>query len=196
MLLARQWVQPAWEGELAFCPRRDIFSQGFGPFRWVCTSGDPQDLAVTDQLATSVLEEAIAGGGKAGDAGGWVAPQVPHSKPACLAVQGSPSPNPLSSFPAWPLWAEGHRLPVCAYWSVPLILCSHLWAPLSLWPPTATRPTLLTSSQSVPWSCGFSATELWFGLFTWSGEVVSPQSLLVLIEGMNVSDSGLHTSVH
>lgn len=40
----------------------DIFSQGFGPFRWVCTSGDPQDLAVTDQLATSVLEEAIAGG--------------------------------------------------------------------------------------------------------------------------------------
>ncbi|KAB1263842.1 Urocanate hydratase [Camelus dromedarius] len=40
----------------------DIFSQGFGPFRWVCTSGDPQDLAVTDQLATSVLEEAIADG--------------------------------------------------------------------------------------------------------------------------------------
>lgn len=41
----------------------DIFSQGFGPFRWVCTSGDPQDLAVTDRLATSVLEEAIAEGG-------------------------------------------------------------------------------------------------------------------------------------
>ncbi|XP_045390663.1 urocanate hydratase [Lemur catta] len=40
----------------------DIFSQGFGPFRWVCTSGDPQDLVVTDQLATSVLEDAIAGG--------------------------------------------------------------------------------------------------------------------------------------
>ncbi|TKC45747.1 hypothetical protein EI555_019714 [Monodon monoceros] len=40
----------------------DIFSQGFGPFRWVCTSGDPQDLVVTDQLAMSVLEEAIAGG--------------------------------------------------------------------------------------------------------------------------------------
>ncbi|XP_047390850.1 urocanate hydratase isoform X3 [Sciurus carolinensis] len=42
----------------------DIFSQGFGPFRWVCTSGDPQDLAVTDQLATSVLENAIAEGVK------------------------------------------------------------------------------------------------------------------------------------
>ncbi|XP_004581413.2 urocanate hydratase [Ochotona princeps] len=40
----------------------DIFSQGFGPFRWVCTSGDPQDLAVTDQLATSVLEDVIAAG--------------------------------------------------------------------------------------------------------------------------------------
>ncbi|XP_063116265.1 urocanate hydratase [Cavia porcellus] len=43
----------------------DIFSQGFGPFRWVCTSGDPQDLAVTDQLAASVLEKAIADGVKA-----------------------------------------------------------------------------------------------------------------------------------
>ncbi|XP_033823142.1 urocanate hydratase [Periophthalmus magnuspinnatus] len=35
----------------------DIFSLGFGPFRWVCTSGDPQDLAVTDNIAASVLEE-------------------------------------------------------------------------------------------------------------------------------------------
>nr|XP_012615833.1 urocanate hydratase-like [Microcebus murinus] len=43
----------------------DIFSQGFGPFRWVCTSGDPRDLAVTDRLAATVLEEAIAGGGPA-----------------------------------------------------------------------------------------------------------------------------------
>ncbi|XP_038266353.1 urocanate hydratase [Dermochelys coriacea] len=37
----------------------DIFSLGFGPFRWVCTSGDPQDLATTDLIATSVLEDAI-----------------------------------------------------------------------------------------------------------------------------------------
>uniref|UniRef100_A0A5F8GCA3 urocanate hydratase n=1 Tax=Monodelphis domestica TaxID=13616 RepID=A0A5F8GCA3_MONDO len=42
----------------------DIFSLGFGPFRWVCTSGDPQDLVTTDQLATSVLEEAIKRGVK------------------------------------------------------------------------------------------------------------------------------------
>lgn len=33
------------------------FDYGFGPFRWVCTSGDPKDLAKTDKLATRVLEE-------------------------------------------------------------------------------------------------------------------------------------------
>uniref|UniRef100_A0A8C0JHJ1 urocanate hydratase n=1 Tax=Canis lupus dingo TaxID=286419 RepID=A0A8C0JHJ1_CANLU len=46
----------------SLCPCRDIFSLGFGPFRWVCTSGDPQDLAVTDQLAASVLEGVVADG--------------------------------------------------------------------------------------------------------------------------------------
>uniref|UniRef100_A0A8C9YMM3 Urocanate hydratase n=1 Tax=Sander lucioperca TaxID=283035 RepID=A0A8C9YMM3_SANLU len=34
----------------------DIFSLGFGPFRWVCTSGDPKDLALTDDIAATVLE--------------------------------------------------------------------------------------------------------------------------------------------
>jgi urocanate hydratase len=33
------------------------FDYGFGPFRWVCTSADPRDLAVTDQLAAKVLED-------------------------------------------------------------------------------------------------------------------------------------------
>ena len=33
------------------------FDYGFGPFRWVCTSGDPEDLAKTDALACEVLEE-------------------------------------------------------------------------------------------------------------------------------------------
>lgn len=33
------------------------FDYGFGPFRWICTSADPQDLAVTDQLALEVMEE-------------------------------------------------------------------------------------------------------------------------------------------
>jgi len=32
------------------------FDYGFGPFRWVCTSGNPADLAKTDTIATQVLE--------------------------------------------------------------------------------------------------------------------------------------------
>ena len=32
------------------------FDYGFGPFRWVCTSGLEQDLAHTDKIATHVLE--------------------------------------------------------------------------------------------------------------------------------------------
>ncbi|MNK64635.1 Urocanate hydratase [compost metagenome] len=31
------------------------FDYGFGPFRWVCASGDPSDLERTDQLAMAVL---------------------------------------------------------------------------------------------------------------------------------------------
>jgi len=34
-----------------------FFDFGFGPFRWVCTSGNPKDLKVSDEIATSVLEE-------------------------------------------------------------------------------------------------------------------------------------------
>lgn len=33
------------------------FDYGFGPFRWVCTSCDPNDLATTDRLALEVLED-------------------------------------------------------------------------------------------------------------------------------------------
>ncbi len=33
------------------------FDYGFGPFRWVCTSGKPEDLAKTDAIACEVLEE-------------------------------------------------------------------------------------------------------------------------------------------
>ncbi|NLN25125.1 MAG: urocanate hydratase [Bacteroidetes bacterium] len=32
------------------------FDYGFGPFRWVCLSGKPEDLQRTDELATEVLE--------------------------------------------------------------------------------------------------------------------------------------------
>ena len=33
------------------------FDYGFGPFRWVCTSGNPEDLQKTDEIATRILEE-------------------------------------------------------------------------------------------------------------------------------------------
>jgi urocanate hydratase len=33
------------------------FDYGFGPFRWVCTSGKPEDLQKTDDIARRVLEE-------------------------------------------------------------------------------------------------------------------------------------------
>jgi urocanate hydratase len=33
------------------------FDYGFGPFRWVCASGKPADLAKTDQIACEVLEK-------------------------------------------------------------------------------------------------------------------------------------------
>ncbi len=34
-----------------------FFDYGFGPFRWVCTSGKEEDLATTDRLAAEVLEK-------------------------------------------------------------------------------------------------------------------------------------------
>ena len=33
------------------------FDYGFGPFRWVCASGKPEDLLKTDQIACKVLED-------------------------------------------------------------------------------------------------------------------------------------------
>jgi len=35
------------------------FDYGFGPYRWVCCSGDPSDLQVTDEIACEVLEEML-----------------------------------------------------------------------------------------------------------------------------------------
>jgi urocanate hydratase len=34
-----------------------FFDYGFGPFRWVCTSGNPNDLVLSDTIAKEVLEE-------------------------------------------------------------------------------------------------------------------------------------------
>lgn len=36
------------------------FDFGFGPFRWVCTSGKPEDLQQTDDIACRVLEEIMS----------------------------------------------------------------------------------------------------------------------------------------
>jgi urocanate hydratase len=33
------------------------FDYGFGPFRWVCTSADPKDLALTDKIAERVFKQ-------------------------------------------------------------------------------------------------------------------------------------------
>lgn len=38
----------------------DIFSLGFGPFRWVCTSSKHEDLKTTDCIASRVLRERLA----------------------------------------------------------------------------------------------------------------------------------------
>lgn len=35
----------------------DIFELGFGPFRWICSSGSPEDLHKTDVIAASVIVE-------------------------------------------------------------------------------------------------------------------------------------------
>jgi urocanate hydratase len=37
------------------------FDLGFGPFRWVCTSGRPDDLARTDAIAADVIERQLEG---------------------------------------------------------------------------------------------------------------------------------------
>ncbi len=39
------------------------FDYGFGPFRWVCTSGKKADLDLTDHLAARILEEELAKAG-------------------------------------------------------------------------------------------------------------------------------------
>jgi urocanate hydratase len=35
------------------------FDYGFGPFRWVCCSNDPEDLSATDSIAVKVLEDLL-----------------------------------------------------------------------------------------------------------------------------------------
>jgi urocanate hydratase len=37
-----------------------FFDYGFGPFRWVCTSGNKSDLSITDKIAADVLEKIMS----------------------------------------------------------------------------------------------------------------------------------------
>jgi urocanate hydratase len=56
----------------------DIFSLGFGPFRWVCTSGQSQDLAKTDEIALQVLLEIRGRLSDASGGGSYAARAVPQ----------------------------------------------------------------------------------------------------------------------
>lgn len=49
---AKQFKYPSYVQDIM----GDIFSLGFGPFRWVCTSGNPEDLLTTDRIAAEVIE--------------------------------------------------------------------------------------------------------------------------------------------
>uniref|UniRef100_A0A915CLB1 Urocanate hydratase n=1 Tax=Ditylenchus dipsaci TaxID=166011 RepID=A0A915CLB1_9BILA len=68
----------------------DIFSLGFGPFRWVCTSGNHEDLKQTDKIASQVIQELIT-----------------KTPPSALATRQQYTDNQM-----WIEQAEGHKLVV------------------------------------------------------------------------------------
>ena len=37
----------------------NVFSLGFGPFRWVCASGREEDLRKSDEIAAGVIREQL-----------------------------------------------------------------------------------------------------------------------------------------
>lgn len=51
---SQDWAYPSYVQDIMgpMC-----FDYGFGPFRWVCASGNPADLKKTDEIASQVLEE-------------------------------------------------------------------------------------------------------------------------------------------
>jgi urocanate hydratase len=38
----------------------DIFSLGFGPFRWICASGLESDLQETDKIAQEIIKQLMS----------------------------------------------------------------------------------------------------------------------------------------
>lgn len=57
----RGWVYPSYVQDILgpMC-----FDYGFGPFRWVCTSGKPKDLQKTDAIALKVMQKIKIGAPK------------------------------------------------------------------------------------------------------------------------------------
>ncbi|NJX16627.1 urocanate hydratase [Tamlana crocina] len=55
---AGRWAYPSYVQDILgpMC-----FDYGFGPFRWVCTSGKPEDLEKTDKIAAEVLQDIMKG---------------------------------------------------------------------------------------------------------------------------------------
>ena len=49
--------QPRYHSYVESIMGPEYFDYGFGPYRWVCTSGDPEELYLTDRIAQEVLED-------------------------------------------------------------------------------------------------------------------------------------------
>lgn len=47
--------QPRYKSYIESILGPEYFDYGFGPYRWVCTSADPNELAITDKIAEDVL---------------------------------------------------------------------------------------------------------------------------------------------
>jgi urocanate hydratase len=100
------------------------FDYGFGPFRWVCCSGDPADLQKTDAIAAKVLEEMLPEApedirGQINDNVLWIK-SAQHNLPVvgsfsrilyadaeagCVFPKRSTTPLPAANWPARWCWA-------------------------------------------------------------------------------------------
>ena len=96
----------------------DIFSLGFGPFRWVCTSGAAEDLRRTDHLAADVIRRL-----RAGSLGACAAQSASDGASDVASASASASASGLVPAPArvdeqladnllWIEQAESHRMVV------------------------------------------------------------------------------------
>jgi urocanate hydratase len=47
--------EPRYKSYIESILGAEYFNNGFSPYRWMCTSGDPEELFVTDKIAEEVL---------------------------------------------------------------------------------------------------------------------------------------------